>query len=204
MVAATTLTACSKENPTGPRTYTLSGRVRLVSALRDDAGDSTDTQRIEDADSVRVYLYLGSSLKDSTRTTAGGYRFSGLSGGAYSVATTLWGGIGDTVSIPSLTSDAVLDTLVLPSSASMIAFPNPFSTTTAIRFPMPAASAVEMIAQRPSGLIVSPLIQQALPAGYHQLRWDGTDAASNPVPPGPYWILFRAGADWRARLVIKS
>src|SRR5258708_25303323 len=113
LIAATLLAACAKQTPTNPRTYTLSGRVRLVGALRNDVGDSTDTQRVEDADSVRVYLYQGVSLKDSTRSLAGGYSFSGLTGGAYSAATYLWGDIGDTVSITGLASNAVLDTLVL-------------------------------------------------------------------------------------------
>jgi len=204
IVAATTLTACSKDNPTTPRTYSLSGRVRLVSALRNDAGDSTDAQRVENADSVHVYLYQGSSIKDSTRTIAGGYKFSGLSSGSYSAATILWGGIGDTVSIANLTSDAVLDTLVLQSSATMTAFPNPFSTATAVHYALSSASTVQMIARKPSGLDVRTLVQQALPAGYFQYLWDGTDGASNPLPPGPYWILFKAGTDCRARLVVKS
>ena len=204
IVAGTLLTGCSKENPTGPRTYTLAGRVRLVGALRNDTGDSTDTQRVENADSVRVYLYQGASLKDSTRTVAGGYTFSGLSGGSYSTATYLWGGIGDTVSVTGLASDAALDTLVLQSSPTMIAFPNPFSTTTAIRYPLASNSTVEMVAWKPSGLNVRTLIQQLLPAGYFQYLWDGTDGVSNPLPPGPYWILFKAGTDCRARLVVKS
>jgi hypothetical protein len=202
--AAALLTACSKNNPTAPQTYTLSGRVRLVSALRDEAGDSTDAQRVENADSVRVYLYQGSVLKDSTRTAAGGYRFSGLGSGSYSAVTLLWGGIGDTVSVANLTSDAALDTLVLQSSPTMIAFPNPLSTTTAIRYPLSANSPVLMIAMKPSGLKVRNMIQQNLPAGYFQYLWDGTDGAANPLPAGPYWILFQAGSDYRARLVVKS
>ena len=64
--------ACAKDNITKPGTYTLTGRVRLVGALRNavgpyhDPGDSTDVQRVENADSVRVYLYQGSTRKDST------------------------------------------------------------------------------------------------------------------------------------------
>ena len=204
VAAATILMGCSKDKPTTPRTYTLSGRVRLLSALRNGAGDSTDVQRVEGADSVRVYLYQGALLKDSTRTVAGGYGFSGLSGGSYFASTYLWGGIGDTVSITGLASDAVLDTLVLESSPTMIAFPNPFSTATAVRYGLASSSMVELVAWKPSGLNVRTLVHQLLPAGYFQYLWDGTDGASNPLPPGPYWILFRAGTDCRARLVVKS
>src|SRR5437867_1494442 len=124
--------ACAKDSITKPGTYTLTGRVRLVGALRNavgpfhDAGDSTDVQRVENADGVRVYLYQGSTRKDSTRTTSGGYRFGGLSGGPYSVITVLWGDIGDTVSIASAMADMAADTLVLQSWPTMLGFPNPF------------------------------------------------------------------------------
>ena len=195
--------ACAKDHITKPGTYTLTGRVRLVGALRNDAGDSTDVQRVENADSVPVYLYQASTRKDSTRTTSGGYRFGGLNGGPYSVVTVLWGEIGDTVSITSVTADMAADTLVLQSSPTMIGFPNPFQDSTAVRFQIPSSSAVEMIARKPSGLTVRSLVQMNLPAGYHQVVWHARDDSGNLVPAGPYWILYRAGSDYRRRLVVK-
>jgi flagellar hook capping protein FlgD len=195
--------ACAKDSITKPSTYTLTGRVRLVGALRNEARDSIDVQRAENVDSMRVYLYQGSTRKDSTRTTSGGYHFGGLSGGPYSVVTVLWGDIGDTVSIASVTTDMAADTLVLQSSPTMIGFPNPFQDSTAVRFPMLSSSAVEMIARQPSGLTVRSLVQGNLPAGYHEVRWDARDDSGNLVPAGPYWILYKAGADYRCRLVVK-
>jgi hypothetical protein len=193
---------CSKDSVTKPGTYTLIGRVRLVGAVRNEAMDSLDVQFVENADSVRVFLYQGSTLKDSTRTASGAYRFGGLTGGPYSVVTVLWGDIGDTVSIASMTADKAADALVLPSSPTMIGFPNPFLDSTAVRFPIPSPSAVEMIARKPSGLTVRSLVQQNLPAGYHEVRWD-----SRTIPESgsgrPYWILYRAGSDYRCRLVVK-
>jgi flagellar hook capping protein FlgD len=203
LVTPMLLAACAKDNITRPRTYTLTGQVRLVGALRNGAGDSTDVQRVENADSVRVYLYQGPTLEDSTRTTSGGYRFDGLSGGPYSVVTVLWGEIGDAVSIGTVTADMAADTLVLQSSPTMIGFPNPFTGATAVRFSVPAPSAVEVIARKPSGLTVRSLAQVNLPAGYHEVGWDATDDSGSPVPVGPYWILYREGLDHRCRLVVK-
>src|SRR2546422_7018488 len=61
------LASCSKDHSTKPQTYALSGRVLLVGTLRNDVGDTLGVQRVEDADSVRVYLYYqGASLRDST------------------------------------------------------------------------------------------------------------------------------------------
>ena len=195
--------ACAKDSITKPGTYTLTGRVRLVGALRNEARDSIDVQRVENADSVRVYLYQGSMLEDSTRTASGEYRLGGLSGGPYSVVTILWGDIGDTVSIASVTADMAADTLVLQSSPTMIGFPNPFQNTTAVRFPILSGSAVELIARKSSGLTVRSLVQRNLVAGYYQVTWDATDDSGNLVPVGPYWILYRAGSGYRCRLVVK-
>src|SRR5258705_4118839 len=124
LVAPMFFAACGKDSITKPGTYTLTGQVRLVGALRNDAGDSIDVQRVENADSVRVYLYQGSTLKDSTRTSSGGYRFGGLSGGPYSVATALWGGNGDPPSVASRAAGVGADTPVLPSSPPMNGVPN--------------------------------------------------------------------------------
>ena len=195
--------ACDTDNVTRPGTHTLTGHVRLVGTVKNDAGDSTDVQRVENADSVRVYLYQGSTRRDSTRTTSGGYYFGGLSGGPYSVVTILWGDIGDTVSIANVATDTAADTLVLESSPTMIGFPNPFADSTAVRFAMLSPSAVEVIARKPSGLTVRSLAQVNIPAGYHQVMWDAKDDAGTLVPAGPYWILFRAGSDYRCRLAVK-
>lgn len=195
--------ACAKDSPVKPGTYTLSGRVRLVGTVRIGTGDSTGVQLVEDADSVRVYLYLGSTLEDSTRTTAGGYRFGGLRGGPYSVVTVLWGDIGDTVSIASVSADVSADTLVLQSSPTMTGYPNPCQGATNVLFQVLSPSFVEVIARKPSGLTVRSLVQADLPAGYHQVTWDTKDDSGNLIPAGPYWFLLRTGSDYRCRLVVK-
>jgi hypothetical protein len=202
LVAPMLFTGCGDDSVTKPGTYTLTGRVRLVGTLMNAAGDSIDVQLVEDADSVRVYLYQGPALKDSTRTASGAYRFGGLSGGPYSVGTVLWGDIGDTVSIASVTADMAADTLVLESSPTMIGYPNPFLEFTAVRFAMSTSSAAEVIARKPSGLTVDSLVQGNLPAGYHQVTWQARDSSGNLFPAGPYWILFRVGSDYRCRLVV--
>ena len=197
------LAACAKDDVTKPRAYTLTGQVRLVGTVKNDAGDSTDVQLVENADSVLVYLYQGATRRDSTRTASGRYHFSGLSGGPYSVATVLWGDIGDTVSIASMTADMAADTLVLESTPTLIGFPNPFQNATSIQFPVYSNSFVELVARRPSGLTVRSFIQQTLPAGYHAYNWDATDDLGNAIPPGPLWILYKAGTDYRCRLLVK-
>ena len=204
LVTPMLFSACGEDSITKPTTYTLSGRVRLVGTLTLDTGESTGVQLVENADSVLVYLYQGSTLKDSTRTTSGGYRFRGLSGGPYSVATVLGGDIGDTVSIASVTADMAADTLVLSSSPTMTGYPNPCSGATVVLFQIPSTTFVDLVARKPSGLTVRSLLQQDRPAGYQQVTWDARDDSGNLVPSGPYWFLLRTGSDYRCRLVVKT
>src|SRR6516162_2122227 len=84
LILAALCASCTNNNVTGPNGFTLSGRVRLESAQRTEAGDSVDVLVVNNADSVRIYLYQGSTLKDSTWTQSGAYQFSGLSGGSWS------------------------------------------------------------------------------------------------------------------------
>jgi hypothetical protein len=203
LIAPVILASCSR-NPTSTGTHTLSGRVRLVATLRNDLGDSTGIQRIENVDSVRVYLYQGATLKDSTRSAAGGYQFAGLTSGAYPVTIRLWGDIGDSVSIASLTQDASADTLALGATSAITASPNPFSSQTRIDFPILTAETARMIVQRPSGLTVRTLFDRTFMVGNHSVLWDGTDDVASPLPSGAYWILFASGADDRAVLVVLS
>jgi hypothetical protein len=72
--------------------------------------------------------------------------------------------------------------------------PNPFNPITAIRFETPAASRVRIDVVDVRGRLVRTLVDEALPAGYHATRWDGTDDAGGPVASGLYLYRMTAGA----------
>jgi hypothetical protein len=85
----------------------------------------------------------------------------------------------------------------LPTEYALLQnYPNPFNPTTNIRFALPTASRVTVEIYNLLGQRVSTLMQDALPAGYHSIEWNGTGSAGQSVGSGVYFVRFAAnGAD---------
>ena len=71
--------------------------------------------------------------------------------------------------------------------------PNPFNPSTRIAFTLPAAGAVDLAVFDVGGRLVATLLAEDLPAGSHEVSWDGTDASGRPVASGPYLYRLKAG-----------
>jgi hypothetical protein len=69
------------------------------------------------------------------------------------------------------------------------AYPNPFNPSTTIRFDVPERSRVRLCLYDVLGRELSPLLDQELPPGRHELRWDASGMAS-----GMYYVRLRADA----------
>jgi PKD repeat protein len=67
-------------------------------------------------------------------------------------------------------------------------YPNPFNPSTTIRFSLPRKTAVQLSAYDPSGRLVGRLVNETLPPGIHEIRWDAGDLAS-----GTYFIRMSTG-----------
>ena len=76
------------------------------------------------------------------------------------------------------------------------AYPNPFnpSTTIPVSVPTGIRKNVELQIYNALGQQVRDLSPEGLGAGYHQLSWDGRDAAGHRVASGVYLVQLRAGA----------
>lgn len=72
-------------------------------------------------------------------------------------------------------------------------FPNPFNTSTLIRFSLPRASNTRLTVYDLLGREVRTLGHGVLSAGYHQMTWDGLDQHGQPVASGVY--VYRLEAD---------
>ncbi len=84
--------------------------------------------------------------------------------------------------------------------------PNPFGQRevgTLIRFDLPRASEVRLRILDTSGRAVRGLLNAGLPAGYHQVRWDGRDANGQPVPNGVYFYSLETGDQHQARQLLR-
>ena len=66
-------------------------------------------------------------------------------------------------------------------------YPNPFNPVTTIRFELPEASDLRLTVYDVSGRVVRTLADGTLPAGPHQVRWEGRDASGRAAPSGLYF-----------------
>ena len=73
------------------------------------------------------------------------------------------------------------------------AYPNPFNPATTLSFRLPSAQHAVLMITDLRGRHVQTLVQGALPAGEHTVRWNGLGAAGRPVASGVYLARLRAG-----------
>lgn len=106
--------------------------------------------------------------------------------------------------VSSARSTAVAEE-VTPRTESWLApsRPNPFKSSTTIRFVLPQPGQVELKVLDTSGRLVRTLEAGELPAGPHDASWDGRDEHGSPLSSGVYFCVLRAGArTFEQRLVL--
>jgi len=85
--------------------------------------------------------------------------------------------------------------VVIPKSYSLEQnFPNPFNPSTTLAFSIPSAGRVTLEVYNINGQLVRVLVDESLPAGRHEIIWDGKDGRSNPVASGIYFYRLESGA----------
>lgn len=65
--------------------------------------------------------------------------------------------------------------------------PNPFNPMTTIRFDLPAAGSVRLVVHDVAGRLVKVLAEREIPAGSHEVVWDGRDRSGRGAPSGAYF-----------------
>jgi hypothetical protein len=73
-------------------------------------------------------------------------------------------------------------------------YPNPFNPETRIDFQLPEANHVELKIYNTLGEEVLTLANEYFEAGFHGVKWDGTDNGLKSVPTGVYIYQLRAGS----------
>jgi hypothetical protein len=102
---------------------------------------------------------------------------------------------------PSISRAMLNETPVeVPSSSSIpIAFsleqnaPNPFNPATTIRFTVAQSAPVNLAIYNLNGQLVREVVNDEMPAGSHEVVWDGRDAVSREVSSGVYVYRLRSG-----------
>ncbi len=86
-----------------------------------------------------------------------------------------------------------VDQLPAPAAGRLDGYPNPFNPRTTLRFSLPGAARVELEVHDLAGRLVRRLVAADLPAGDHQIVWDGKDEAGRAAASGQYVARLRAG-----------
>ncbi|MHC4066552.1 MAG: FlgD immunoglobulin-like domain containing protein, partial [Planctomycetota bacterium] len=77
----------------------------------------------------------------------------------------------------------------------VLAVPNPFVRSAALRFQLPRTEDVFLAVYDPAGRRVATVLDGQLPAGSHVSVWDGRDDAGRPVASGTYIVRLAAGRE---------
>ena len=81
--------------------------------------------------------------------------------------------------------------------------PNPFRSSTVIRWTLPTEGPTLLAVFDVSGRRVRTLVDEVLPAGAHSASWNGTSQAGSELPPGVYQVLLRTPEREEARSVVR-
>ncbi|MBL7034076.1 MAG: T9SS type A sorting domain-containing protein, partial [Candidatus Delongbacteria bacterium] len=76
-------------------------------------------------------------------------------------------------------------------------YPNPFNPTTTIEFSLPVVTSVQLLIYDVTGRRVAVLVDDALAAGNHQVRFE-----AGGLPSGIYFYKMQAGAYWAVKKMI--
>jgi hypothetical protein len=82
--------------------------------------------------------------------------------------------------------------------------PNPFQRDASIHFTTPRAGDVRLCVYDVGGRLVRTLVEQDLPAGWHEARWNGTDGRGTPVGNGVFFyrLEFPGESSLQQRMVL--
>jgi hypothetical protein len=134
---------------------------------------------------------------DTTATTLGGLE----NGVLYNVYVTAYDEFGNQTDNSNLVSirpncwGAVEGSSDLPGDCALGEnHPNPFGFQTSIPYEIASSNTrVRIAVYDAAGREVCKLQDGRLPAGYHQVIWNGTDGEGRPVPTGVYFYRLEAG-----------
>ncbi len=81
-------------------------------------------------------------------------------------------------------------------------FPNPFNPETTIRFALPVTGQVNVVIFDVLGKRIRTLADSRMPAGYHQLKWDGRNDQGATVASGSYYLIVQTTDHRESRRLI--
>lgn len=108
-----------------------------------------------------------------------------------------WSDEGSFITVPLATDEADNADNLLLNNSLYENYPNPFNSSTSIKFQLQNSGYVSLNIYNSAGQLVKRLINEWQTAGEHYANWDGTDESGQPVASGTYIYQLKAG-DYRA------
>ncbi len=78
-------------------------------------------------------------------------------------------------------------------------YPNPFNPSTTIRIAVNQRRRVRLSIYDINGRQVRNLLNEVLPQGFHEFKWDGNNDSSEPLPSGVYFYRMLSGGEQQTR-----
>jgi subtilisin family serine protease len=139
-----------------------------------------------------------------------GLHFSMLDGKNYLVGNVY--GLGAPVPMPDVTGKktvtpeqetlAPIETPTSKVTRLSSVSPNPFNPQTTVHFSLASATRVRIAIYDVTGSLVRRLVDESMPAGDHQARWDGRNDAGNGATSGIYFVRMIAGSYTEVRKIV--
>lgn len=95
---------------------------------------------------------------------------------------------------PDSTTSVSSDNDLIPNFTTLYQnYPNPFNPATSIKFGLSKLETVSIKVYNIIGKKIKLLLQENLPAGEHNVQWNGKDNEGSSLPSGIYFIQMKAG-----------
>ncbi|MEW6754059.1 MAG: FG-GAP-like repeat-containing protein [Candidatus Latescibacterota bacterium] len=106
-------------------------------------------------------------------------------------------------SLPATTAVLEAQAATVPEDCVLAPnYPNPFNSSTVIRFGLPSRGTVDLTVYNLAGQQVAALVRGERDAGRYSATWNGRDAGGRPVATGVYICQLRAGERAQSRRVL--
>ena len=167
---------------------TLDGDLLVKSTPTDPFGNPIGDPQFSPADAAtQVLLLQGSGTAKVTTPTGGHFTYQDVQIGSYRICAQLFQTPSDTTQTIDVGPGAnrLPAAMVLPDTGLAVS-PNPSAGGARFTFGIPATKRVDVRIYSDVGRQVRVLANLTLPAGIHEILWDGKDDQNSPVGPGLY------------------
>ena len=101
-----------------------------------------------------------------------------------------------------VTYHATREVFVVNNSLLVTAFPNPFNPSTTIKYSISSDALAHIAIYDITGKLITTLVNQVQPAGWHEIQWNGTYQNGKDVPGGIYLSRVTVGNEVKTNKLI--